>query len=148
MKEYENEDLIVHWYPELCSHPGICLRTLPEVFDVHRRPWVNINGAEPIEIIKAVDLCPSGALRYSLPEGSRIRSEEACGPGRLDLQPPSAAVITIKPIPNGPLIIDGPAAIIDTSGNTTFEAQKMVLCSCGCSCNKPFCDGSHMKNKP
>ncbi|HBQ27393.1 MAG TPA: hypothetical protein DD791_13450, partial [Syntrophomonas sp.] len=45
------------------------------------RPWVNIDGDDPYAIIKTVDGCPSGALRYSLPEGSNVNPELARGPG-------------------------------------------------------------------
>lgn len=147
MKEYKNKDLIVYWYPELCSHPGICVRALPEVFDRHRQPWVDIDGADPVEIIKAIDLCPSGALRYDLPEGSAVESKCAEGSGRLQKKSSEPKKVTIKVSSQGPLVVSGPTELLDSGGNKIFEAEKMVLCGCGGSCNKPYCDGSHAKNK-
>ena len=49
--------------------------------------------------------------------------------------------------PNGPLIIEGPIEIFDGEGNKfTLEGERAVLCRCGGSANKPFCDGSHRTN--
>lgn len=147
MKEYryENEQLIVHWYPELCSHPGICLKTLPQVFDVNKSPWININAAEPEEIISCIDKCPSGALRYSLPEGSRVNPHKATGVGSLNYEQANPAIVKIRVVANGPLLIEGPAVAINFDGKTLKEGAKMVLCRCGLSANRPFCDGEHRK---
>lgn len=46
---------------------------------------------------------------------------------------------------NGSLIIDGDFEIVDKNGNTydLGGREKVTLCRCGLSNNKPFCDGSH-----
>ncbi|MCM4161232.1 CDGSH iron-sulfur domain-containing protein [Antarcticibacterium flavum] len=46
---------------------------------------------------------------------------------------------------NGSLIIDGDFEIVDKSGNSydLGGRDKVTLCRCGLSNNKPFCDGSH-----
>lgn len=46
---------------------------------------------------------------------------------------------------NGSLIIDGDFEIVDKSGNNydLGGRDKVTLCRCGLSKNKPFCDGSH-----
>ena len=61
---YENKEIIVYWDSELCIHSGNCVRSLPEVFKPRERPWVKIDAVPSEEIKKAIDLCPSGALRY------------------------------------------------------------------------------------
>jgi len=142
MRVYENANLIVYWYPELCAHVAYCVRNLPNVFDTKKRPWVNINGAEPEEIIKIIDTCPSGALRYSLPLGSRVRPELAKGPGSLDYIEKNE-VTKMKAAKKGPLVVEGRAAIYDYKGDLIKESSRMTLCQCGMSCNLPFCDGSH-----
>jgi uncharacterized Fe-S cluster protein YjdI len=38
---------------------------LPRVFDVKRRPWVDILAATTSEIRDQVDRCPSGALSWA-----------------------------------------------------------------------------------
>ena len=44
-RTYENEDLTVFWDSSRCIHTGICLRSLPGVFDLRSRPWVQVDGA-------------------------------------------------------------------------------------------------------
>ena len=52
----------------------------------------------------------------------------------------------ITAIHNGPLIVEGTIDLKDDSGNTIpVNGQKVALCACGHSKNKPFCDGSHAK---
>ncbi len=142
MRVYQNEDLIVYWYPELCAHVRYCIKKLPDVFDIHKRPWVNINGATPEEIIKLIDTCPSGALRYSLPPGSKVKPCLAKGPGSLDFIDKST-ITTMRSIKKGPLFVEGPTALYDIKGDLIKEASRMTLCQCGLSNNMPFCDGSH-----
>jgi len=81
-KEYKNDQIIVHWDASLCIHVGYCVDGLPKVFDVNQRPWVNVNAATPEEIIRIIDQCPTGALQYSLPEGSKVDPAVANGPNR------------------------------------------------------------------
>ena len=49
--------------------------------------------------------------------------------------------VTVKP--NGPLIFQGRIRLENAEGATLAEDSEMVLCRCGQSSNKPFCDGSH-----
>lgn len=51
--------------------------------------------------------------------------------------------LTIKPIPNGPLMVEGNLAIRAGSGRVAWHGEKTWLCRCGASKKKPFCDGSH-----
>jgi len=51
--------------------------------------------------------------------------------------------LTIKSIPNGPLLLSGNFAIIASSGRIAWQGKQAALCRCGHSKNKPFCDGSH-----
>ena len=53
--------------------------------------------------------------------------------------------ITIAVRRNGPLKISGPITIVDAEG-VPFElppGSAVVLCRCGHSKNKPFCDATH-----
>lgn len=145
MKKYENEQITVYWFPEICTHPGICLRLLPDVFNNRRRPWVDVNAASPEEIIHAIDECPSGALRYSLPPGSTVDPALACGVGNIDYRKPGKDTVTIKVSKNGPFILEGHARLTDCDGNLIKEDCKMALCRCGLSKNQPFCDGAHLR---
>ena len=46
---------------------------------------------------------------------------------------------------NGPICVVGDFDIIDAEGNKMNYGNKIYLCRCGNSENKPFCDGSHKK---
>jgi uncharacterized Fe-S cluster protein YjdI len=63
-KQYTNGEITVVWRPDLCTHSAICLKGLRQVFNPHRRPWVNMAGADTKTIMDQVDRCPSGALSY------------------------------------------------------------------------------------
>ncbi|MBI9069847.1 MAG: CDGSH iron-sulfur domain-containing protein [Salinivirgaceae bacterium] len=49
----------------------------------------------------------------------------------------------VTAIANGPLMIEGNFIVKGVDGNLLASADKMFLCRCGKSNNKPFCDGSH-----
>jgi 3-phenylpropionate/trans-cinnamate dioxygenase ferredoxin subunit len=52
--------------------------------------------------------------------------------------------VTIKIRDNGPYVIDGDFTLTDAQGNP-IPILKPVLCRCGGSTMKPFCDGTHSK---
>ena len=137
-RTYTTDAIEVLWNSERCVHTGICLKTLPEVFDTSRRPWVTVDAAEADAIAAAIERCPSGALAYRRLDG---RSGEV---------PP--AETTIVPWPNGPLYVRGSVEVRDRRGELFAAGTRMALCRCGHSQNQPFCDLSHreagFKNNP
>lgn len=66
--EYKTKDLTIVWQPALCTHSGVCVKTLPKVYNPKERPWVKPENATTEELIKQIDACPSGALSYILPK--------------------------------------------------------------------------------
>ena len=54
--------------------------------------------------------------------------------------------LNVKPLPNGPLLFEGPVEICSGTGRTITREQTTALCRCGGSANKPFCDGTHTRN--
>jgi len=56
--------------------------------------------------------------------------------------------VVIKVRHNGPYKVTGPVTVIDADG-TEYDLGEMgesiVLCRCGGSTTKPFCDGTHSK---
>jgi rubredoxin/uncharacterized Fe-S cluster protein YjdI len=147
MKTYQNQDIIVYWYPKLCSHAGKCWGELPEVFDVGKRPWVNLSGSDAETIMRTIDKCPSHALQYSLPEGSSVNPDIAKGPGSKDYKIDLNLAGRIRVIRNGPILIEGPNRVFDPDGNIIAESDRFVLCRCGKTENPPFCDGKHMQKE-
>jgi len=129
-KEYATDEIVVEWEPRLCSHSHNCVRSLPQVFDDGRRPWVKVDAATADEVEAAVARCPSGALRtrrIGAPAAKRQEPLEVCASA------------------NGPLLVSGGVRILDGEGAVLYEGEKAALCRCGGSSNKPFCDGTHAK---
>lgn len=133
-KVYENDEIRVLWNASRCIHVATCLNALPEVFDVHSRPWIDVGGAGAEQIAEAVRLCPTGALRY---EGKGALPEE---------QPDEPTTVQLRP--NGPLYMRGQVRIVDPAGRVIAEESRVALCRCGRSQNKPFCDNSHRLPRP
>ena len=64
---YETPAVTVTFDPTLCQHTGICLRGLPNVFDIRERRWVRPELASAAEVMAQVARCPSGALQIRPP---------------------------------------------------------------------------------
>jgi uncharacterized Fe-S cluster protein YjdI len=130
-REYATDEIVVEWEPRLCYHSRNCVRSLPQVFDESRRPWVAVDAATADEIEAAVALCPSGALRTR-----RLRAHKAARPNET----------RVCASANGPLLVSGGVRVVDAEGNVLYEGERAALCRCGGSANKPFCDGTHKTN--
>ena len=64
IQAYESKELMLTFDPNLCEHSGVCLRTLPAVFDIGQKRWVRPEGAPAAAVRATVTKCPSGALQY------------------------------------------------------------------------------------
>jgi uncharacterized Fe-S cluster protein YjdI len=64
-RDYESDEIIVHWDSGKCIHSGNCVRGLSSVFNPREHPWINVLGATADEIAAQVEKCPSGALSYT-----------------------------------------------------------------------------------
>jgi CDGSH-type Zn-finger protein/uncharacterized Fe-S cluster protein YjdI len=53
--------------------------------------------------------------------------------------------VSVKPVNNGPLMLQGWIEFKAADGTTFVAGEKTWLCRCGQSGNKPFCDGTHKK---
>ena len=62
VQEYRRPGIVVRFDPRICTHSGNCVRGLRAVFDVQKRPWVNVDGASADDIAAQIEKCPSGAL--------------------------------------------------------------------------------------
>ena len=54
-------------------------------------------------------------------------------------------VLKISPSADGPYALQGEAEIVSADGQTCYSGNRMYLCRCGASGNRPFCDGTHTK---
>ena len=50
---------------------------------------------------------------------------------------------SIAILPGGPIWVRGGLAVNGSGGQTWDELDRVTLCRCGGSANKPFCDGTH-----
>lgn len=133
-QSYSAPGITVHFDPNLCYHSAICLKSLPEVFDVRRKPWVSPEAAPVEKIIETIEKCPSGALTY-------IREELAKQTAGAN-EPVTSTSIQVST--NGPLLVQGVFSLQDENGTEISTSGRVALCRCGGSANPPFCDGSHI----
>jgi len=64
LQVYETPEITVSFDPNVCKHTGVCLRTLPAVFDIRRSRWIKVEAGAPDPVAAAVQKCPSGALQF------------------------------------------------------------------------------------
>ncbi len=57
----------------------------------------------------------------------------------------TGGTLQVKPVPDGPLLINGNVTVVSSSGRQSWRGDKAALCRCGESNDKPFCDGTHKK---
>lgn len=122
---YDGADVTVTYNPRLCSHAAECSRLAGRVFNANEKPWVQPDRGSRAEIEAVVAACPSGALALA---GRAHRLPE----GRADVQVER----------NGPYWVLGATIDAPVPGEGSCPG-KFVLCRCGLSGNKPYCDGTH-----
>jgi len=131
-KNYVGKGITIHDNRKICSHAAECVNNLPSVFKLNARPWISPDAAETEEeIVNIIRKCPSGALSYSI-DGIEYRDHNETKP-----------IITVSK--GGPYHITGGIDLIGDNIQWAEGASKehYVLCRCGASNNKPFCDGMH-----
>ncbi|MGR3289725.1 MAG: CDGSH iron-sulfur domain-containing protein [Paracoccaceae bacterium] len=121
---YEGAEISITYNPRLCSHAAECARIAGNIFDTTASPWVQLDNGTVDEVKAVVAACPSGA--FALASGDHI-------------MPDRAEIVVEK---NGPYWVTGPV-IEGISAGEGASGAKYVLCRCGLSGNKPYCDGSH-----
>ncbi len=60
--------------------------------------------------------------------------------------PERGGPLNIEPRRNGPLALTGPIELCSGTGRTILRTVSTLLCRCGGSSNKPYCDGTHLRN--
>ena len=128
MDEYVGEEITIHDNRGVCSHAGYCTDNLPSVFIMGKEPWIDPNGARAEEIVRAIKMCPSGALSYTK-DGVLYKDQDR-----------ESAITLTK---NGPYRVVGGPELKDVNDSKPESKEHYTLCRCGGSKNKPFCDGTH-----
>ena len=130
------------------SEPGNIVRLQRDGPYVATGRFVLLTPTGPRERATLV-LCRCG-LSANKPycDGAHVRAGFA-DPALLEPEAPAGvaedAPVTVTPRPNGPFRCEGPLIVEDLAGRRA-AATKTVLCRCGGSATKPYCDGSHKRN--
>ena len=111
----------------LCTHAGFCANRTTDVWEMVRH-----SGDPEVRerMLRMVELCPSGRLASAAPaheDGSREPAGE-----------PSVLLER-----DGPIWVRGSVPIRAADGTTWEIRDRVTLCRCGASRNKPFCDDTH-----
>jgi uncharacterized Fe-S cluster protein YjdI/CDGSH-type Zn-finger protein len=122
-RPYAASGVTVYYDRGRCLHFAKCVRSVPQVFDVEKRPCIQPQNASSEEVAEVVRRCPSGALHYRLEEGSREEPEQ---PTRVEF------------VANGPINLRGDLSIDVPAGR--MSEVRASLCRCGRTRNEPFCD--------
>ncbi len=128
-KEYRSDGINVTFDARRCIHSRKCIRSLPEVFDVEKRPWIQLDKADAGRVAEVVTRCPTGALQF--------RRKDGGAPEPI----PEENIVAVAG--DGPLYVRGDIEIREHDGTPLLEDTRVALCRCGESRNKPFCDNSH-----
>ncbi len=59
-----------------------------------------------------------------------------------DAEEPGIQRVTVTPRANGPVLVEGAFLLTAPDGTVTLE-DRIYLCRCGRSADKPRCDGTH-----
>ena len=127
--------IIVEKNGSLCMLSGFCGFANAGIFELQARAGEDTQIRSLV--IAMVERCPSGALTYRLEP-----DEPAIEP---DLPPQIADTTEITedgPIA-GPLWVTGAIPIERSDGQLFAPRNRVTLCNCGQSRNKPLCDGTH-----
>ena len=115
----------------LCAGARFC--------DAHGKVWNQVESTQDAQVranfIRQVGNCPSGRL-VAWERESRAPIEPTL---------PRSIGVTEDPVQrvSGPLWLRGGIPVIAADGFAYEVRNRVTLCRCGASANKPFCDGSH-----
>jgi CDGSH-type Zn-finger protein len=118
----------------LCMNSGFCGNRQTNIDEMVA------DTAEPrvrAEIMAMIDRCPAGVYAYS------IKKDEADIEADLPVQIAVTTEITEDGPIAGPLWVTGNIPIERADGQPFETRNRVTLCSCGLSCKKPLCDGTH-----
>ena len=125
-KVFPGDGLVMTDDRSLCQHAGFCGDRFTNVWRMSRSTE---DPAVRERLIRMVQLCPAGALAYA--EGEDVEPIEPELP------------VSVAAIRDGPLWVRGGVEVTASDGRTYEVRNRVTLCRCGHSRNKPFCDGTH-----
>ena len=125
-KTYDSPGLTVQRVGRICEHASFCANKTTDWYQM-----LPGSGAATVrgQIIGMIEHCPSGALTYEL-DGQPIEPD---------------LPVAVSPVEDGPLWVTGGVSITRSDGLPIETRNRVTLCRCGRSANKPLCDGTHAK---
>jgi CDGSH-type Zn-finger protein len=124
----------------ICAGAGYCGTRLTNI----KRMLANAapdDTAVRSQVIAMIERCPSGSYTYSI-EG-HMGDNEPDLPKQIAM---TTEITSSGPI-EGPLWVTGNILIERADGQHMEVRNRVTLCRCGQSGNKPLCDGTHRNNK-
>lgn len=118
----------------VCAESGFCGHRLANIKKLAEQTDDSIVRAQ---VIAMIERCPSGSYTYTLDENSADIEPN------LPQQVAVATEMTSEGPIAGPLWVTGKITIERADGKPVETRNRMTLCRCGQSKNKPFCDGTH-----
>lgn len=107
-----------------CVHAGFCGNRVANVWKLAAATDDSVVRAQ---VMAMIEKCPSGALTYAVDDAVI----EQVLPAEIGV------------IENGPLWVTGGIPIHRSDGEPLETRNRVTLCRCGESANKPLCDGTH-----
>lgn len=122
----------------LLDQPGLCAEA--RFCSAKGMIWHRVEEDDPESadiVIRQAGLCPSG--RYTAVVGDPGTTvEPVLDPSIGIVEDPSAGV-------SGPLWVRGGIPVVSADGRPYEVRNRVTLCRCGGSKNKPLCDGTHVE---
>lgn len=130
LDDYTRSDgrITIHDNRGLCAHSARCTDNLASVFRLGTEPWIDADSASAEEIAAVVEMCPSGALSYTIDD---THHRDRGGSSSVGFAP------------GGPYVLAGGVDLVDVDMPEGSTTDHCTLCRCGASQNKPFCSGKH-----
>ncbi|MCC8145277.1 MAG: CDGSH iron-sulfur domain-containing protein [Bacteroidales bacterium] len=132
-EQYKELDLILNDNKKYCAIARFC-DAKKDIWELMEEPYTE----EEKGIIKHMEEhCPSGRLILKNQSTGKIY-EPDLNPGIGIIEDPVMKV-------SGPIWVKGGIRIQSADGSSYEIRNRVTLCRCGHSANKPFCDGKHIK---
>ncbi|MBN1524715.1 MAG: CDGSH iron-sulfur domain-containing protein [Spirochaetales bacterium] len=127
-------DLLLDDEKHLCAAARFCMKA-GGIWDLVE----NSNNPEKKALaIQEAHECPAGRLV--------VKQKETGKPIEPELEPSISIVEDEFHNRPGPIWVKGGVAIVSADGTIYAKRNRVTLCRCGKSQNKPFCDGSHIQS--
>jgi CDGSH-type Zn-finger protein len=142
-RTFRGPDLDLTDAPQLCATARFC--------DARGSVWTQVEAggeASTRFVQRAVRRCPSGRL-VAWPHGEAPERGDGDGPEASSLEPVLEPSIALIEDPqngvSGAVWVRGRIPVTSATGERYEVRNRITLCRCGASRNKPFCDGSHIR---